>query len=100
MSPLLYKSLIKEEKFFRDNVYKSDVFSLDVCVTIADILVFNFIHKIRNVEEQSKLDKIIRENLEKRFSDKFIDIILKMVVYSEKEGNDFLGLGNLINSEL
>ena len=84
MSPLLYKGLIKEEKFVRDNVYKSDVFSLDAWMINADILVFNCINKIRNVEEQSKLIKIIRENLEKRFSDKFIDIILKMVVYSEK----------------
>ena len=100
MSPILYKGLIKEEKFVRDNAYKSDVFSLGICMTIAGILDFNFINKIRNLEEQSKLDTIIRENLEKRYSDKFINIILKMVVYSEKDRIDFLGLEHLINTEL
>jgi len=38
--------------------------------------------------------------LKKRYYDKIINIILKMVAYPEKEGIDFLGLGNLINTEL
>ena len=100
MSPILFKGLTKEEKFVRDNPYKSDVFSLGFCLIIACVLDFNFINKIRNVEEQTKLDRIIRENLESRYSFKFISVLLKMIVHNEKERIDFLGLEKIINEEL
>ena len=100
MSPILFKGLTQEEKFVRDNPYKSDVFSLGYCMIIACVLDFNFINKIRNLEEQTKVDKIIRESLEDKYSFKFIHVLLKMIVYHEKERIDFLGLEKLINEEL
>ena len=100
MSPILFKGLTQEEKFVKDNAYKSDVFSLGYCMIIASVLDFNFINKIRNLEEQPKIDRIIRENLESRYSYNFIRILLKMIVYCEKERIDFLGLEKLINEEL
>ena len=100
MSPILFKGLTQEEKFVRDNPYKSDVFSLGFCMIIACVLDFNFINKIRNIEEQTKIDKLIRESLENRYSFKFIHVLLKMIVYYEKERIDFLGLEKLINDEL
>ncbi len=100
MSPILFKGLTQEQKFVKDNAYKSDVFSLGICMIIACILDFNFINKIRNIEEQSKMDKIVRENLEKRYSNKFIQVLLKMVVFYEKDRIDFFGLEKLINTEL
>ena len=100
MSPILFKGLTQEEKFVRDNPYKSDVFSLGYCMIIACVLDFNFINKIRNIEEQTKTDKIIRESLESKYSFKFIYVLLKMIVYYEKERIDFLGLESLIKDEL
>ena len=100
MSPILFKGLTQEEKFVRDNPYKSDVFSLGYCMIIACVLDFNFINKIRNLEEQTKTDKIIRESLESKYSFKFIYVLLKMIVYYEKERIDFLGLEKLIKDEL
>ena len=100
MSPILFKGLTQEQKFVKDNPYKSDVFSLGFCMIIACVLDFNFINKIRNVEEQIKLDRIIKENLEKRYSNKFINVLLKMVIYREKDRIDFFGLEELINAEL
>ena len=100
MSPILFKGLTSEEKFVRDNPYKSDVFSLGYCMIIACVLDFNFINKIRNVEEQTKIDKIIRESLEDKYSFKFIHVLLKMIVLYEKDRIDFLGLEKLINDEL
>ena len=100
MSPILFKGLTQEEKFVRDNPYKSDVFSLGYCMIIACVLDFNFINKIRNLEEQTKTDKIIRESLETKYSFKFIYVLLKMIVYYEKERIDFLGLEQLIKDEL
>ena len=100
MSPILFKGLTSEEKYVRDNAYKSDVFSLGFCMIIAGVLDFDFINKIRNVEEQTKLDKIIRESLEERYSFKFIRVLLKMIILHEKDRIDFLGLEQLIKDEL
>ena len=100
MSPILFKGLTSEEKFVRDNAFKSDVFSLGYCMIIACVLDFNFINKIRNVEEQSKLEEIIRSNLEDKYSDKFINLLLKMTIFYEKERVDFIGLQKLLKEEL
>jgi len=100
MSPILFKGLTSEEKFVKDNAFKSDVFSLGYCMIIACVLDFNFINKIRNEEEQSKIEQIIRSNLEDRYSDKLINLLLKMTVYYEKERVDFIGLEELIKEEL
>ena len=100
MSPILFKGLTSEEKYVRDNPYKSDVFSLGYCMIIACVLDFDFINKIRNVEEQTKIDKIIRESLEERYSFTFIKVLLKMIILHEKDRIDFLGLEQLIKDEL
>ena len=100
MSPILFKGLTSEEKYVRDNPYKSDVFSLGYCMIIAGVLDFDFINKIRNVEEQTIIDKIVRESLEDKYSFKFITILLKMIILHEKDRIDFLGLEKLINDEL
>ena len=100
MSPILFKGLMEKEKFVKDDPYKSDVFSLGYCMLIAAVLDFEFINKIRKVEEQRQIDRIIREALEERYSHKFIYVLLKMIVHSEKERIDFLGLEKLINEKL
>ena len=100
MSPILFKGLTREEKYVKDNAYKSDVFSLGYCMIIACVLDFNFINKIRNEEDQTKIENIIRSHLEKRYSDKFIKLLLKMTVYFEKERVDFIGLQKLIDDQL
>ena len=100
MSPILFKGLTREEKYVKDNAYKSDVFSLGYCMIIACVLDFDFINKIRNEEDQGKVENIIRSNLEKRYSDKFIKLLLRMTVYYEKERVDFIELQKLIENQL
>ena len=95
-----FSNIDESEKFVRDNPYKSDVFSLGFCMIIACVLDFNFINKIRNLEQQTKIDKIIRESLEDKYSFKFIRVLLKMIVLHEKDRIDFLGLEKLIKEEL
>ena len=91
---------MEKERIVKDDPYKSDVFSLGYCMLIAAVLDFEFINKIRKVEEQRQIDRIIREALEERYSNKFIYVLLKMIVHSEKERIDFLGLEKLINDKL
>ena len=100
MAPILFKGLTSEEKYVKDNAYKSDVFSLGYCMIIACVLDFNFINKIRNEEDQAKIENIIRSNLEEKYSDKFINLLLRMTVYYEKERVDFIELQKLIEDEL
>ena len=100
MSPILFKALMEKEKYVRDDPFKSDVFSLGYCMIIAAVLDFNFIDKIRKVEEQRQIDRIIREALEERYSFEFIYVILRMIVHNEKERIDFLGLEKLIKDKL
>ena len=52
------------------------------------------------MEEQSKLEEIIRSNLEDKYSDKFINLLLKMTIFYEKERVDFIGLQKLLKEEL
>jgi hypothetical protein len=100
MAPILFKGLTSEEKYVKDNAYKSDVFSLGYCMIIACVLDFNFINKIRNEEDQAKIENIIRSNLEEKYSDKIINLLLRMTVYYEKERVDFIELQKLIEDEL
>ena len=67
---------------------------------IACVLDFEFINKIRNVEEQTTIDKIVKESLEDKYSFNFIKVLLKMIILHEKDRIDFLGLEKLINDEL
>ena len=67
---------------------------------IACVLDFNFINKIRNEEDQDKIENIIRSSLEERYSDKLINLLLRMTVYYEKERVDFIELQKLIEDEL
>ena len=100
MSPILFKGLTREEKYVKDNAYKSDVFSLGYCMLIACVLDFNFINKIRNEEDQTKIENIIRSHLKERYSDKLIKLLLRMTVYYEKERVDFIELQKMIDDQL
>jgi len=100
MSPILFKGLTREEKYVKDNAYKSDVFSLGYCMIIACVLDFNFINKIRNEEDQIKVENIIRSHLKERYSDKLINLLLRMIVYFEKERVDFIQLQKLMEDVL
>jgi hypothetical protein len=67
---------------------------------IACVLDFNFINKIRNEEDQTKIENIIRSHLKERYSDKLIKLLLRMTVYYEKERVDFIELQKMIDDQL
>ena len=82
----------------RHNIFKSDVFSLGYCFLYAMILNIKVINHIR--EESSMIDVmniINKYNLEKRYSDKFLKIIYKMIQNDENKRFDFYELYDEIN---
>ena len=98
MSPLLYDGLIKDEAYVDHNAYKSDVFSLGCCMIIAASLDFDIINEIRGIKEQIKISRFLKRKLLGKYSEKFIDVLLKMINFNEEERIDFIQLEEIIES--
>ena len=96
MSPLLHEKLKKKEKQVEHDIYKSDMFSLGTCFLYACELNFNTIKAIRELKFQGLVDKLVRKMMKARYSEEFIDIILKMIKIEEKERLNFLELNDII----
>ena len=99
MSPQLLNGLNKNLDYIKNNPHKSDVFSLGCCMIIAASLNCDVIDHIRNEKKQEEIDDIIRTYLEDHYSDKFINIVTKMIIYNEYKRIDFIELEKLINKE-
>ena len=98
MSPALYNGLLHEAIYVNHDAYKSDVFSLGCCMIIAANLDFDIINEIRELKEQNKIADFLNKKLSGKYSEKFIDIILKMINFNEKERIDFIQLEQIIES--
>ena len=90
MSPLLYNGLINKEKYVQHNPYKSDVYSLGLCMIIAGSLNFDIIGEIRKVDNEEKIREIIMNNFSGRYSDDFIYCVMKMIIINEIDRPDFI----------
>ena len=99
MSPLLYTSFHEYKEDVKHNPYKSDVFSLGYCLIYASSLNFNIIYEIRNVSNTFLLKRILTRHLSTRYSTKFIDILLKMITFSEDDRMDFIELDKILREE-
>jgi serine/threonine protein kinase len=99
MSPQLLDGFNKNQDYIKNNPHKSDVFSLGCCMIIAASLNFDVIDHIRNEKKQEEIDDIIKTYLEDHFSDKFINIVTKMIIYNEYKRIDFIELKKLIDKE-
>ena len=99
MSPLLYNGLHENKNDVRHNPFKSDVFSLGYCFIYAATLNLNIIYKIREVNNESTLKNILIKEFEGRYSEKFINLILKMTTYNEDKRIDFIELEKILMEE-
>ena len=89
MSPALYNGL----KINKDDVvhdpFKSDLFSLGFCLVYAATMNFNLLYELRNINNDEMIKRKIKEYLKDNYSEKFIQIIYKMVELDEKKRFDF-----------
>ena len=97
MSPILYKGLQMELEDVVHDVYKSDVFSLGYSLLYAASLNHDIINAIRELESMDDIEKELNKRMKPRYSDKFINIILKMVNPDENKRVDFISLDKIIN---
>ena len=98
MSPILYKNLKIKNDYVRHNPYKSDVFSLGYCIICAIALNFDIIEQIRE-KNSLEIKKIFNKWIPKFYSDKFMELIFKMIEENENKRLDFIKLKQILDKE-
>ena len=80
----------------KHNVYKSDVFSLGLCILLSGSLNYDSICRIRELTDMEKIKNIIMYYLSKRYSNTFISFLLRMLEVDENKRPNFLQLESLL----
>ena len=103
MSPKLYEEEQKGSTQVKINIYKSDAYSLGCCFVYALTKNLDLIMDIKLKKNDEENFKFIRENIfhkELEYSEKFLNIIFKLITYKEDDRFDFIDLENEINNIL
>ena len=94
MSPKLFFAMKKEEKSVIHNAYKSDVFSLALCMLLMATFDYEILVEIRELTDMEKLKQIVKGFLAKRYSDNLIMFLFLMLEIDEDKRLDFIQLEN------
>ena len=94
MSPKLFFAMKKEEKSVIHNAYKSDVFSLALCMLLMATFDYEILVEIRELTDMEKLKQIVKGFLSKRYSDNLIMFLFLMLEIDEDKRLDFIQLEN------
>jgi hypothetical protein len=97
MSPILFHGLRTKSVDVIHNTYKSDVFSLGLCILFAATLNFRCLVDIREITNMKVLSNIINRYLRDRYSNKFHSLLRKMIELEEKLRVDFIELEKLLD---
>ena len=96
MSPILFKALqMNSFEKVQYNAYKSDVFSLGMCLLLASSLNYQSLYEIREVYDMDILKEIVQKYL-KDYSNNYINLIINMLQINEKMRPDFIELNSMI----
>ena len=98
MSPLLFNGLRTGQIDIKHNTYKSDVYSLGLCLLYAASTRDKILFEIRRIIEMPKIRKYVEFHLKNKFSDKLINIIVSMLEIHEQNRPDFIELEKIIES--
>ena len=96
MSPILFRALNKRQNQLVHNTYKSDVFSLGMCILLAATLSFQSLYDIRELKDMEKIKNILIKYLIVKYSYDFIHILVKMLEVNEKLRPDFIELEKIL----
>ena len=92
MSPILFHGLHLNLLQVKHNTYKSDVFSLGMCLFYASSLTYIGVDSIRELTNMQRIKEILFKHLGKRYSQKYIMLILLMLEVNEEKRPDFIQL--------
>ena len=100
MSPILFHGLHSNLIQVKHNTYKSDVFSLGMCLFYACSLTYSGVDYIREVTDMNKIRTILFQYLEKRYSSKLIMFIFSMLEIEENNRVNFIQLEEQLRKDL
>ena len=89
MSPIVFKGYRSGKQQIRHNTFRSDVYSLGVCFLLAASLSFGGPNIIREVYDMKTMKKVLNQQLQKRYSQNLINLILTMLQIEESKRPDF-----------
>ena len=92
MSPILFQGLRLKLFQVSHNTFKSDVFSLGMCMLYASTLTFNSLCGIRELNDMELIKDKLVKYLNTRYSFKLIDILYEMLQIEENDRPDFITL--------
>ena len=96
MSPIQFYGLNNNLKLVQHNTYKSDVFSLGMCILFAATLSDNCLYDIRELTNMNIIFEILERYLRKRYSIGFIRLLMLLLEVDERKRPDFIQLENII----
>jgi serine/threonine protein kinase len=92
MSPLLFNGMKTRQLDIKHNLFKSDVYSLGLCILYAANLNNNALYEIRKYVDNNSVKNYIYELLENKYKKNFIELICELLEINEKYRIDFLDL--------
>ena len=92
MSPILFYAYNHNISQVLHNSYKSDVFSLGMCVLLAASLSGYILYDIRELLDIKAISNLINNKLKNLYSNNLINLILKMLQIDENLRMDFIQL--------
>ena len=92
MSPILFHGLHLNLIQVKHNTYKSDVFSLGMCLFYAASLTYSGVDSIREINDMNKIENILMSFLSEKYSEKVIKFIILMLEIDESKRLNFIQL--------
>ena len=99
MSPIIFRALNKKQNQLVHNTYKSDVFSLGMCILLAATLTFQSLYDIRELKDMDKIKNILIKYLIAKFSYDFVHILVKMLEINEDLRPDFIEFEKILSKK-
>ena len=96
MSPILFDALNNNQIDVLHNSYKSDVFSLGMCIFLAATLSFDCLYEIREEKNMKNIKKILEKYLIPHYSRNLVNILYNMLQIDEDLRPNFIELEKII----
>ena len=100
MSPLLHNALREGATYIKHNAYKSDVFSLGLCLVYAITSNYDLLSYIQRSSDFMN-EKTLKKYFDKYgydYSTEFINVLFKMIKKDEKDRYDFIELSKVLEN--
>ena len=99
LSPIMFEALVKNQKKIKNNLFKSDVYSFGLCFVFAITRNLYVLQKIKETKQDDKIKKLILDNRADKkieYSHDFVNLIVKLLCWDEKNRMDFIELNNFL----